>query len=86
MKHKVAIEPALKPIKDYLLEKGYQVSTMNPGENAGNNRTVRFDAFIITGMNTNLAGINDTDTNAIVIDASGMSPEQVHHELQLRLD
>jgi hypothetical protein len=81
---KIAIEPNLAPIREYLDEKGYKVESINIG-NEYSKRFENYDAFIVTGQNINFLGINDTNTRAVVIDASGLTPEQVYHELQLRL-
>ncbi|MDP4093347.1 MAG: YkuS family protein [Bacillota bacterium] len=88
MKHTVAIEPALTPIKDYLTNKGYNVESisLSNGANTSAGKSGNFDAYIVTGMNTNLMGIHDTSTKAVVIDADGLTPEQVYKELQTRLD
>jgi galactitol-specific phosphotransferase system IIB component len=85
MTQKVAIEPALDPIKDYLSQRGYQVESVNFGEIPAS-QAGKFDAIIVTGMNSNFLGMGDTSTKAVVIEATGMSPEQVYHELQLRLE
>lgn len=83
MKQKIAIEPNLTPIKDFLSSKGYSVDSINYGEGS-----VKFnkgyDAFIVTGMDTNFMGINDTDSKAVVINAKGLTAEQVYHELQTK--
>ncbi len=85
MKHKLAIEPALTPIKEYLSEKGYQVDSMSTYGDSSNIHG-KYDAYIVTGMNSNLMGISDTSTKAVVINAQGLTPEQVYHELQMRLE
>jgi len=33
-----------------------------------------------------MLGIEDTETDAIIIDASGMTPEEVYDELEARLE
>ncbi|MCR4435255.1 MAG: YkuS family protein [Clostridiales bacterium] len=84
--HSIAIEPNLTPIKDYLSSKGYHVESMSFDRSASSWQAKNFDAIIVTGLNDNLAGINDTNTKAVVIEAKGLTPEQILHELQLRLD
>jgi len=85
MKHRLAIEPNLTPIKDFLKDKGYQIESMT-GEKGNTNNKGRFDAYIVTGLSTDLLGIHDTETRAVVINAKGLTPEQVYHELQMRLE
>jgi hypothetical protein len=84
MKQIIAVESELTPVKEFLSSKGYQVESVHFGEII-KNKTHKYDAFVVTGMEENFLGINDTITKAIVLDASGMSPEQVYQELQLRL-
>ncbi len=82
MNQKIAIEPNLTPIKDYLTKKGYTVENMDYGQGATKNN---YDAIIVAGVETNIMGIQDTSSKAIVINADGMTEEQVYQELQSRL-
>lgn len=84
MKQKIAIEPNLTPIKDFLSDKGYQVESIEFNERSAQLND-NFDAYVVTGLNTNFLGVNDTETKAVVINASGMKPDQVYKELQQRL-
>jgi hypothetical protein len=79
MKQKIAVEPSLTPIAEFLSSRGYDVQKLSTGEKLRN-----VDAYIITGMNKNLMGIGDTDTRAVVIDATGLTGQQVYQELQGR--
>jgi hypothetical protein len=85
MNKRIAIEPKLTPVKELLTNKGYTVDSINFGEFT-NKSTDKYDAYIITGMDKNFLGVNDTSTRAVVIDATGLTAEQVYHELQMRLD
>lgn len=85
MKRKVGIEDNLSPVKEYLSSKGYEVENVDFAQQKSE-LSGRFDAFVVTGLNTNMLGINDVSTNSIIIDAAGMSPEQVYHELESRLE
>jgi hypothetical protein len=78
MKGKIAIEPALTNVKNYLSGEGYTVESMNIGGSVNLNG---YDAVVVTGLNKNLAGIHDTDTKAIVINADGLTPQEVAQEL-----
>lgn len=84
MKRIIAIEDNLGPVKEYLTDKGYDVKNFDIAQDRAN-LTDKYDAFVVTGLNSNMLGINDTDTKAVVIDAAGMSPEQIYHELESRL-
>jgi len=85
MTQTIAVEPNLTPVKNFLSSKGYQVESINFNEATAKFPSDRFDAFVVTGLNTNFMGIHDTNTKAVVIDAGGLTPEQVYSELMQRL-
>ncbi len=66
---RIAVEPALSQVANLLKEKGYQVMGMDQFQNA--------DCVVINGGDDNLMGMQDTLTNAPVIDANGMTAQQV---------
>lgn len=74
MKGRIAIEPALSNVKNYLTEKGYTVESMTEGEKQN---LQQYDAIVVTGLSKNLLGIEDTDTRAVVINADGLTPQEV---------
>ena len=79
--HKVAVQKGLTPVQEYLTDHGYYVETFEISdhlETKGND----YDAIILTGLNKNSLGINETTTNAPLIDATGMTPEEIHEQLQ----
>jgi len=41
-----------------------------------------YDAIVVTGMNNDFLGLQDTATGAPVIDATGMTPEEIHEQIQ----
>ncbi|MCX7923835.1 MAG: YkuS family protein [Clostridia bacterium] len=85
MKLKVGVEPNLTPVKDYLSEKGWQVESVNLKDKSLG-QLDNFDAFVVTGLNDNALGLNDTSTNAVIIEATGLTAEQVYSELQARFE
>ncbi len=83
--HKIAIEPNLTPIKDYLSNRGYDVESINlDKQTADKADRGHYDAYVVTGLNTNFMGIQDRETDALVIDAEGMTPEQIYKHLESR--
>lgn len=80
MKHKIAVEGSLTNVRDYLQNKGYQVTSLN---NTGNLDS--FDAIVVTGQDSNTLGIQNTQTKTPVITARGQSAEQVYDEIRRRL-
>jgi galactitol-specific phosphotransferase system IIB component len=85
MREKIAIEKNLTPIKKFLTHKGYSVESIDFNTEY-TNRMEKYDAIVVTGMNDDFMGIRDINTRAVVIDASGMTPEQIYHELKLRFE
>jgi galactitol-specific phosphotransferase system IIB component len=84
MKHRIAIEPELTPIKDYLTKKGYEVENINMHEQKSDTTGV-YDAYIVNGIADNFLGMEDTRTSSVVINAEGLSPDKIYHQLKTQL-
>lgn len=84
MKHVIAVEPDLTPVKEFLSDKGYTVESIK-ADDSSKKDTGKYDAFIVSGLDSNSFGIYDTSTKAVVISADGLTPEQVYQELKQRL-
>lgn len=74
----IAVENNLRPVREYLSSQGCQVI---PVENASNTEV---NAVVLSGMDENIMGIQDTVTKAPVIRASGRTPEDIWNEIQRR--
>ncbi|MGE4282691.1 MAG: YkuS family protein [Clostridia bacterium] len=84
MGKKIAIEPALTPVREYLNDKGYNVVNLTHGMRKDSTDYKQFDAIIVTGMSDDFAGMEDTKTDAVVIDASGLTPAEVENQIKTR--
>ncbi len=80
MKAKVAVEGNLTGVKDYLQKKGWDVSSLQSTGNLDS-----FDAIVVTGQDSNILGIEKTQTKTPIITARGQSAEQVYDEIRKRL-
>ncbi len=81
MKKRVAVEQTLKNIGTFLQEKGYEIASLDPlSESKAELHNV--SAVIISGQDENVMGMQDMVTQSLVIDASGMTKEQVYERLQ----
>ncbi len=80
-KMRVAIESNLTPIKDFLTWKGHMVENINLRDQSPPYLN-GFDAFVVSGLNTDFMGVEATDTKAMVINADGLTPEEVANRLQ----
>lgn len=79
MPGRVAVEPNLAPVRAALEREGFEVVPLEPGA------TPEVDAIVVTGMSENLAGHGDArGRRAPVIDARGLSAEQVVAEVRRR--
>ena len=79
---KVAVQKGLNPIKDYLSEEGYTVKEFDNSKKNSGNFLDRYDAVIVTGENQNIMGVEDTISSTPIIDASGMTGEQVKEQIE----
>lgn len=75
---RVAIEDSLQQVKEYLQGKGYEVTNLNQQNN-------NVDAIVISGQDEDMLGIQDISTNAPVIDARGLTAEDIYQQLANRL-
>lgn len=81
MKGKIAVEQNLTPVKDYLTGKGYEVDCIRiSDENTA--KLAKYDAIVVNGLSNNMLGVQDTMTSAVVINASGMTPEEIGKEIE----
>ncbi|MCM1992023.1 YkuS family protein [Oceanirhabdus seepicola] len=78
---KVAVQKGLGPIKNHLENEGFKVKEFDNRKKSAKNYLDKFDAVVITGESKDVMGIEDTLTNASIINADGMSAEDVKNEL-----
>lgn len=76
----VGVQKGLSTLVDYLSRQGYSVKEL--GENVQNDaQNGQFDAIVIADYNTDVFGYSDTLTNVPVINASGLTEEEVKKQL-----
>lgn len=79
MRGVIAIEPGLTPFEEALVRGGYQVVRL---DQAG---TRDVDAVVVRGTDTDLTGRQTVRFPGPVIEASGLTPEEVRHQVDERL-
>ncbi|MCQ1529992.1 YkuS family protein [Lutispora saccharofermentans] len=80
-KLKVGVEPNLNNVKEYLENKDISVKEFS-SQKMGSSWTMnRYDAVVVSGTDINIMGMQDAIGKARVIDASGMSPEEIYDEI-----
>jgi len=79
---KVAVQNGLSTISDYLYKEGYKVKEFdNRKKNAGNFYN-KYDAVVVTGENQNVMGVEDTISSTPIINATGMTPQEVKERIE----
>ncbi|MDQ0197740.1 YkuS family protein [Neobacillus ginsengisoli] len=77
---KIGVEQSLTNIQQALREKGYDVVELKHESDAQN-----CDCCVVTGLDSNMMGMQDTVTKGAVIDANGMSADEVCQQVESRL-
>ncbi len=77
---KIGVEQSLTNIQSALREKGYDVVSLQNASDAQN-----CDCCVVTGLDTNVMGIQDTTTKASIIEANGLSADEVITEVESKM-
>lgn len=78
---KVAVQKGLGPIRNHLENEGFKVKEFDNRKKSAKNYLNKFDAVVITGESKDFMGIEDSLTNASIVNADGMTPEDVSNEI-----
>ncbi|MBO8158439.1 YkuS family protein [Thermosyntropha sp.] len=76
MNKTIAVEDNLRAVKNYLVTKGCRLVDV---EEANKHKV---DAVIISGCDENLMNMQDIVVHAPVINASGLSPEEIWQRIE----
>lgn len=77
---KIGIEKSLHNIREYLEQNNQQVSLLDE-----NTALKKFDAIVVSGMDSNFLGMHDTSAKTPVVSADGKTAEEVYREIQNRM-
>ncbi|NHM29416.1 YkuS family protein [Neobacillus terrae] len=77
---KVGVEQSLTNVQQALRDKGYDVVELKQESDAQN-----CDCCVLTGLDSNVMGIQDTAIKGSVIEANGLSADEVCREVESRL-
>ncbi|MEK4029668.1 MULTISPECIES: YkuS family protein [Bacillaceae] len=80
MTKRIAVEQSLTNVTQALQAKGYDVVDLKAAGDLKN-----CAACVITGIDSNVMGIHDTLTEAPVIEANGLSADEVCQEIEERI-
>jgi hypothetical protein len=84
MRAKVAVESELSNVSEYLESEGYKVIEFQHNDEL-RDELEDVDAIITTGLDEDFLGMHDIQTDAIVIEASGLSAREIAMMLEKRL-
>jgi hypothetical protein len=76
MTKKVAVEKNLDNVKELFQSEGYKVESFDDTQ-ISEIKSDKYDAVILSGGNENFMGEQDTRTKSPVIDATGMTPQEI---------
>ncbi|WP_201714797.1 YkuS family protein [Rossellomorea arthrocnemi] len=77
---RIGVEQSLQNVVQALREKGHEVVELKQESDANG-----CDCCVMTGMDTNVMGIQNVATQGPVIEASGLSADQICQEVESRL-
>ncbi|HEY9576663.1 MAG TPA: YkuS family protein [Pseudobacillus sp.] len=80
MTKRIAVEQSLTNVTQALQAKGYDVVDLKSAEDLKN-----CSACVVTGIDSNVMGIHDTLTEAPVIEANGLSADEVCQKIEERI-
>lgn len=81
----IGVERSLTNVINYLSSQGYKIHEFDAAQKNTKDFIDGFDAVVISGVNQNLMGIHDTMSKTSIIDARGLSPQDVKKEIDRRL-
>ena len=84
MKKQIAVESQLSNVSDYLTNQGYDVLEFQHNEELPE-KLKNAAAIVSSGMDENLLGMHNITTDAVFIEASGLSPEEIGAKLSEEL-
>lgn len=82
MGKKIAVERQLSNVKRYLTDKGYDVVNFEQNSELSGIDIKDYDAIVITGQHRDMLGYENTITKLPVIDATGLTPEDVESQIK----
>lgn len=78
---KIGVEESLTNIQEALREKGFDVVEIKQEADAKN-----LDCCVVTGLESNVMGISDTSIKASIIDADGLTADEVCQQVENKLN
>ncbi|MFW5649668.1 MAG: YkuS family protein [Candidatus Alkaliphilus sp. MAG34] len=83
---KIGIEEGLTNVADFLTDEGYSVKQLSGSMDENLSSLKNFDAIVVSGLNTNMFGYDNVKANASIIDADGLTPQEVRNMIERQID
>ncbi|EKQ57713.1 MULTISPECIES: YkuS family protein [unclassified Clostridium] len=78
---RIGIEKGLSTIADYLSSEGYSVEVLSEDLKNNVSKCNNLDVIVTADYNTNMMGFSDTSTEIPIINASGLTQEEVKNAI-----
>lgn len=79
---KIGVEKGLNTIADYLSSEGYSVEILGEDLQSSIEKCDDLDVIVSADYNTNMMGISDTSTKVPIINASGLTEEEIKNMIE----
>lgn len=83
---KIGVEKGLSRIADYLNTQGYSVEVFGEDLKSNVSKCQGLDAIVTADYNTDMMGISDTSTKVPIINASGLTQEEIKNMIQQKVN
>jgi hypothetical protein len=81
----IAVQKGLTQVVDHLTDAGFKVFEFDTRQKASKDFLRGFDAVVMTGMNDNIMGIENTNTKTPIVEARGLTPQEIQKTIERRL-
>jgi galactitol-specific phosphotransferase system IIB component len=82
---RIGVEKGLSTIADYLKAEGYSVEILGEDLQSNAAKCNNLDVIVSADYNTNMMGFSDTSTKVPIINASGLTQEEVKNMIEKKI-
>ncbi|WPC41128.1 YkuS family protein [Clostridium sp. JS66] len=82
---KIGVEQGLSRIAEYLSSQGYSVETLSGNFENNTSKYENLDVIVTADYNTDMMGFSDTSTKVPVVNASGLTQEEVKSMIEQKI-
>ncbi|MDI6617727.1 MAG: YkuS family protein [Clostridiales bacterium] len=82
----IGVEKNLTNVIEYLTMQGYKIHEFDTSQKNSKDFIDGFDAVIVSGIDKNLMGIQNTGAKTSIIDANGLTPQDIQKQIEQRLN